>query len=167
MRLALTMPFLALTLAPCFAQSDDFNPYQAILDGMPVAEAEPLIEAAHGPIKHRLAGIGKPYEGGPVLIIGAGPDEHFGVFVFCHDKLAAFGAPITPGVAGKILNPLNPTIESAFHADDDGITIFAEDDELIIGYRGVGTKNSWIDATYPATPMHVYNFTDYCASKSD
>jgi hypothetical protein len=169
MRLALTMPFLALTLAPCFAQSDDFNPYQAVLDGMTLVEAEPLIVAAYGEIGGRYAGIAKPYDGGPILLLGAGSDVRYASFLFCDGVFAGLAAPVTPAVAAKIINPLTiPGMEIKVYADDDdAITIFGVNDELMVTYQGIGTKSSWVSATYPANAMLRFNFADRCATMSN
>ena len=150
MRPALTLSFLTLTLAPCWAQSTDFNPYQAVLDGMSLAEAEPLIVASLGPIQGRYGGINQPYGGGPILVLSAGEGEEYALFLFCEDKLTGFVAPITAKAAAQILGPLTyPDGDSEVYADDQGITVYAMADELTVAYRGVSTKASMVQALYP------------------
>lgn len=168
MRLVLTMPFLALALAaPCFAQSDDFNPYQAVLDGMPLAEAEPLIVASLGAIQGRYGDINKPYDGGPVLVLSTGDDATFALFLFCKEKLAGFVAPITPKAAAQILRPLTHADgDSVMYAADDGITVFAADDELTVSYKGIGTGTSMVQALYPRA-MLGFDYADQCERLSD
>jgi hypothetical protein len=167
MRLALTTSLLALTLAPCWAQSTDFNPYQAVLDGMPLAEAEPLIVASLGPILHRNSGIAQPYDGGPILVLSTGEGVNLALFLFCEEELTGFVAPITPKAAAQILGPLtSPDADSVVYAADDGISVYAMDYELTVSYLGVGTKASMVQATYPRA-MLGFNYAKRCASLTD
>lgn len=168
MRLALTMPFLALTIAtPCFAQSDDFNPYQAVLDGMSLEQAEPLIEAAYGPIGDRLAGVATPYDDGPVQILmlqSAGTP----FFLFCEGRLAAFSGPITPAQAATILRPLTSAgADNIAYPDENGVWFQTADELLSIDYTGVGTKTSMVMLTYPQEVMLNFNFDKRCAEVAD
>lgn len=164
MRPVLTMPFLVLTLAaPCFAQSDDFNPYQAVLDGMPLEQAEPLIVDAYGPARERYSGINKPYDGGPVLVMMLGSDSESTLFLFCQDRLAAFSARITPNVAAAILRPLTrPGTDITIFPHEAGVWFETPDRTVSIDYRGVGTKDSKIVASYPEDVVLNLNFAARC-----
>lgn len=169
MRLVLTVLCLCLASTNVAeAQSDDFNPYQATLDAMPLEQAEPLIEAAYGPIENRYAaGIAQPYDGGPVLVVMTGDAERSGLFLFCEERLSAFGAPLTPTTAAKILRPLtHPGTDTQVYAADDGITFFAADDTLTLMYQGVGTKSSFVTATYPSQVLLNYDFAGRCEEVS-
>lgn len=164
MRLALTMSFLTLTLAPCWAQSPDFNPYQAVLDGMPLAEAEPLIVAAYGDISNRSKGIpGK--EDDAVLVLFAGTGEQKPMFVFCNDRLAAASSAVTTEVAAAVLGPLSlptsPPIE--VYAHSDGVTLTLQDRQLYVRYYGVSTKQSGITLDYPMKVFLNLDFVGLCA----
>jgi hypothetical protein len=169
MRLALTMPFFALTLAPpCLAQSDDFNPYQAVLDGMPLAEAEPLIVAAYGDISDRSKGIpGK--EDDAVLVLFAGTDEQKPMFVFCNDRLAAASATVTTEVAAAVLGPLSlptsPPVE--VYAHRDGVALTLQDRQLYVSYDGVGTEQSGITLNYPMQVFLNLDLSGLCAQVTD
>lgn len=168
MRLALTISFLALTLSPCWAQSTDFNPYQALLDGMSLAETEPLIVASLGPIQGRCGGVNQPYEGGPILVLSTGEGEKFALFLFCEEKLAGFVAPITSKAAAQILGPLTyPDGDSEVFAGDHGITVYAIDDELAVSYLGLGTETSMVQVLYPRRPMLAFNYASQCERPAD
>lgn len=168
MRPALTMSFLALSLVPCLAQSDDFNPYQAVLDGMPLAEAEPLIVAAYGAITHRSKGMpGK--EDDTVLLLRAGTAEQQPIFVFCHETLAAASAAVTTGVAATILGPLTLSISPPFEAfaDDSGIALTLDDRQLYVYYSGIGTKQSGVTVTYPRDVFVTLDLPGFCDAPAD
>lgn len=168
MRLALTMSFLTLTLAPCWAQSTDFNPYQAVLDGMSLVEAEPLIVASLGPIQGRYSGINQPYEGGPILVLSTGEGEKYALFLFCKEKLTGFVAPITSKAAAQILGPLTyPDGDSEVFAGDHGITVYAMDDELAVSYLGVGTEASMVQVLYPRRGMLGFDYAGQCERADD
>lgn len=160
MRLGLTALCLGLALTNAtYAQSDDFNPYQATLDAMALEQAEPLIEAAYGPIENRYSGIAQPYEDGPVLVLMAGS----AMFLFCEEQLAAFTAPLKPTTAAQILRPLTrPGADTTVYAADDGIAFFAVDDTLTVIYSGVGTKTSSVTATYPRKLVLSLDFAKHC-----
>lgn len=167
MRLAPTMLLLALTIAtPCFAQSDDFNPYQATLDAMPLAQAEPIIVEAYGPAVARYSGINKPYDGGPILVMVLGDDPKAAFFLFCEDGLAGFSAPVTPKVASAILGPLtNPLTKDAnmtIFPHETGVWFETSDRAVSIDYRDVGTNSSWISAGYPQELVLTLNYSERC-----
>lgn len=165
MRLVLTMLALCCSATAAQAQTDDFNPYQAALDSMPLAQAEPLIVASYGAIQGRYSGIQQPYDGGPVLLLASGDAEASALFLFCEKKLAGFSASVGPKVAAQILGPLTgPDGDSAVYAASDGITVFALDQALSVSYYGIGTKSSRISATYPGEAMLQFNFAGRCQS---
>ena len=159
---------LALLWLCTAAQAQEFNPYQAMLDRMPLAEAEPLIVERYGPVKRRQKGIDQDYDGGPILLLSTGEDRDFTLFLFCKDKLAAFAAPISPAMAASILGPmtLEPGELSVFPADD-GLSVQSRDGELAVIYLGVGTKHSAVNAVYSRTAMTRLDFAGRCAEVAD
>ena len=164
MRLAPTVPILALTMAtPCLAQSDDFNPYQATLDAMPLAQAEPLIVGGYGPAVIRYSGINKPYDGGPILVMVLGDGPKASLFLFCEGHLAAFAAPVTPKVASAILRPLTHTdTNMTIFPHETGVWFETSDRAVSIDYRDVGTKSSWISAGYPRELTRTLDYAKRC-----
>lgn len=172
MRFALTMPFLALFVAaPCFAQSDSFNPYQAVLDAMPLQQAEPLIQSLYGPIERedRFSGPGVPYDGGPILALFPRPsDAPAYLFLFCEEQLAAVSAPVTAAMAAAILTPLTPPgSNTTVHPNDGGVWIQTKDDTLMVEYQDVGTKKSMIVLNYPQQVVSMMDFAGRCAEVAD
>ena len=167
MRLAPTMLLLVLTMAtPCLAQSDDFNPYQATLDAMPLAQAEPMIVGSYGPAVTHYSGINKPYDGGPILVMVLGDDPKASFFLFCEDRLAAFSAPVTPKVASAILGPLTHPLTKdtnmTIFPHETGVWFETSDRALSIDYLDVGTQSSWISAGYPADVTRTLNYSKRC-----
>lgn len=166
MRLALTMALVLALAGPAVAQSDDFNPYQAVVDRTPFADAEPLIEAAYGPITDSYSGIGKPYDGGPIRI--ALVTDNPGFFLFCDDKLAAMSAEVTAGVASSILGPLTvPPLTLSVFVHESGVWFESSDRTISVDYRGVGTKASHITAAYPAKVALNLDYAGRCEEVAD
>lgn len=60
MRPVLTILLAATIATPALAQSEAFNPYQATLDRMPLAQAQPAIEAAYGALAWRAPRTSRP-----------------------------------------------------------------------------------------------------------
>lgn len=163
MRLVLTVLLFIWPVVATHAQSDAFNPYQAVRDAMPLAQAEPLIAEAYGPIGERYAGIGRPYDGGPVLIMMLGDGAASSLFLFCRDRLAAFSAPITPNVAVAILRPLTqPGTDITIFPHETGIWFETADRTVSVDYRGVGSKTSTIMASYPQEVLLTFNYAVRC-----
>ena len=171
MRFALTMPLLAYLAGPCLAQSESFNPYQAVLEAMPLEQAEPLIEALYGPIKpeDRFSGPGVPYAGGPILALLPRPSAapaYF--FLFCDEQLAAVSAPVSAAMAAAILEPLTPPgSNTTVYPNDGGVWLQTKDDTLMVDYRGVGTKQSMIVLTYPQQVFFEMDFAARCDEVAD
>ena len=158
----------AVALLCTAVQAQEFNPYQAMLDRMSLAEAEPQIVARYGPIAQRQKDIGQDYDGGPILILSMGEEDDFALFLFCAEKLAAFSAPISPAVAADILGPMaEPPGQLSIHPTEDGISLHSLDGELAVHYFGVGTKHSLVNAAYSRLAWTQLDFAGRCAEVAD
>lgn len=163
MRFICTILLAASIATPALAQSTDFNPYQAVLDQMPQAEAEALIEAAYGPIKTRRPG-NPEVDGNSEMVFAEGSGENFKVFLFCDGKLAYASAPVTAKVAMHILNPMTRSPDlGTIYPTEDGITFLLRDGALNVTYWGVGTDASGVGVSYPT---HILNNYEGCKGVS-
>ncbi|MEO5808210.1 hypothetical protein [Devosia sp.] len=157
MRLALTL--LCALLAPITAAraAEEFNPYQASIDRMPIADAMRQIEAHYGPTKEP-----RTYENGTVTVMG-GTDHDLSLFLFCDGKMAGMSASVSTEVAAKILLPLTgPDAKVEVFGTDDGVMLSLLGHTLTFYYRGIGTKSSNVIATYPTEVFNVFQFERYC-----
>ncbi len=165
MRLVLTVPFLALTMAPCFAQSDDFDPYQAVLDAMPLSKAQPLIEAAYGPVEDTTGRLDGELAAAGVKILSArDANDNLSAFLFCDDRLAAVSAIVTTRVAASVLGPLSLPSGPALvvNPSEQGVMISAEDPDISFAYWGVGTTASSVSLSYPWKVFVNMDFPGRC-----
>jgi hypothetical protein len=166
MRLVLTMPLLALSMVgPCFAQSDDFNPYQAVLDAMPLSQAQPLIEAALGPVEDTTGRLHKDFAGAGVKILSVrDASDNLSIFLFCDDRLAAVSAVVTTTVAAGVLAPLSLPSGPALvvNPSEQGVMISAEEPDVNFAYWGVGTETSYVSLSYPWTVFVNMDFEGRC-----
>ncbi|MBW4656809.1 MAG: hypothetical protein KME20_27740 [Kaiparowitsia implicata GSE-PSE-MK54-09C] len=171
MRFCLTTLFLACVGVPCFAQSEAFNPYRAVVDAMPLQQAEPLIQSLYGPVgpADRLNGLFGVYDEGSVLALMPRPTEAPAyLFLFCEERLAAVSAPVTAAMAADILKPLTgPGSNTSVHPDDGGIRLQTKNDTLTVEYRDVGTKKSMVVLTYPQKVYVEMDFAGRCAELAE
>lgn len=160
MRLALPLLLLVALPVAAHAQNTDFNPYQAVLDHMPQAEAEPLIEAAYGPIQTRQ--LGNPeIDGNGEMVFAGGTGQNLTVFLFCDGKLTAASAPVTAKVAMDVLRPMTTSPDlGTVYPTEDGITFLLQDGALNVTYWGIGTDASGVGVAYPTG---VFNNYQTCA----
>ncbi|HEY0033038.1 MAG TPA: hypothetical protein VGB81_07215 [Devosia sp.] len=162
-RLVLVLLMCLLQPVASRGQSNDFNPYQAVLDRMPLAKAEKQIVAAYGPVIDRYSGNGQVNEGGPTLVLSANRPGGPAFFLFCEQKLSAFAGPITPATAAEILRPLiAERTDITVYPTDDGMFFEAMGQSLSITYMGVGTKSSSVFAAYPTSATRAYDITSHC-----
>lgn len=164
MRLALTMSFLALTLAPCFAQSKEFDPYQAALDGMSLDLAKPQLESLYGPLTDVTAQVGPDLTAaGGVLLYKDDPAKPAG-FLFCNGKLAAFASIVSAAVAGRIVGGLTSPIQppTEIYASADGVTIRFPESLVSAQYWGIGTPDSYVSVNYPWETIVRQRFVERC-----
>ena len=156
MRLICTILLAASIATPALAQSTDFNPYQAVLDQMPQAEAEALIEAAYGPITTRQPG-NPEVDGDSEMVYAEGSGQNFKVFLFCDGKLTAASAPITAKVAMDILRPMTSSPDlGKVYPTEDGVTFLLRDGALNVTYWGTGTNASGVGIAYPTQVFNNY-----------
>lgn len=165
MRLVLTMLSLICLAIPSLAQSDDFNPYQAVLDAMPLEQARPLLEAAYGPIEDVTDTFGEGWATHGEKLLGAGTgSDRASTFLFCGDRLAAAYTYATPATAAEILRSLSrpggPELVLNPHAG--GIAISAAKPDVAVTYRGVGTRSSYVSLSYPSEVFVHMNFKRRC-----
>ena len=156
MRLICTILLAASIATPALAQSTDFNPYQAVLDQMPQAEAEALIEAAYGPITTRQPG-NPEVDGDSEMVYAEGSGQNLKVFLFCDGKLAYASAPITAKVAMDILRPMTSSPDlGKVYPTEDGVTFLLRDGALNVTYWGTGTDASGVGIAYPTQVFNNY-----------
>ncbi|MET0437107.1 MAG: hypothetical protein ABW043_06400 [Devosia sp.] len=164
MRLLLSLVGLTL-LSPALAQETNFNLHQAALDGMPIEEARPAIEAIYGPLRDLTKDLPPNFVSDAVTALATAADMPLSYFVFCDGKFATFTAIMSPAVARDILAPL--TLSTAPRPDvfpeDDGVNLTFEEADLIAFYQGVGTKQSQVTIAYPRELMLTLDFAGYCA----
>lgn len=157
---------LAAAIAtPALAQSEDFNPYQATLDRMPLAEAQTAIEAAYGPIADRSPGSATSKDKSAlVLTVKTSPNPSF--FLFCHEQMAGFSAPVTPAQAGDIINAQTGADKTppAVYGTPDGVTVSLQDRALSISYLAIGTPQNRVEMTYPTEVFTLFNTDALCAA---
>lgn len=168
MRPVLTILLATAIATPAFAQSETFNPYQATLDRMPLAEAQPAIEAAYGSVADTSPGpVGSKDKSALILTIKTTPNPSF--FLFCHERMAGFSAPVTPVQAGEIINAqtgLDKPLPDVY-GTPDGITVSLLDRALSVSYLGMGTPQSRVEMTYPMEVFILFNMDELCASFAD
>ena len=156
MRLICTILLAASIATPALAQSTDFNPYQAVLDQLPQAEAEALIEAAYGPITTRQPG-NPEVDGDSEMVYAEGSGQNLKVFLFCDGKLTAASAPITAKVAMDILRPMTSSPDlGKVYPTEDGVTFLLRDGALNVTYWGTGTDASGVGIAYPTQVFNNY-----------
>jgi hypothetical protein len=168
MRPVLTILLAATIATPALAQSEAFNPYQATLDRMPLAEAQPAIEAAYGaPVDTSPGVAGSKDKSALVLTIKTTPNPSF--FLFCHERMAGFSAPVAPVQAGEIINAqtgLDKPLPDVY-GTSDGLTVSLLDRALSVSYLGVGTPQSRVEMTYPLEVFTLFNMDELCAGLAD
>ena len=165
MRLFLTSLCLTLAASGAHAQSDDFNPYQAVLAAMPLSEAQPLIAAAYGSAEETTANIPEDFAGEGVKMLSSRTDgSTTSLFLFCDDRLAAVSAVVTAKVAAEILMPFltpdGPKLK--VYPGEQGVMISTEEPDIQIGYWGVGTKASYVSVGYPGDVFKDMSFRQRC-----
>lgn len=153
MRALLLLLLIALPTA-AHGQSDDFNPYQAVIDQMPRAEAEAAITDAYGAMETHEG------DGNSAMVTVGSEERGLSVFLFCDDRLAAASAPVTPKIAMTILAPLTVAgLEAgSVYPFEEGLTFLLLGNQLNVTYRNVGTPTSGILVTYPTDVFNRYEF---------
>jgi hypothetical protein len=163
MRFICTILLATSISTPALAQNTDFNPYQAVLDQMPQAEAEALIEAAYGPIQARQPG-NPEVDGNGEMVFAGGTGQNLTVFLFCDGKLASASAPVTAKVAMDILRPMTTSPDlGKVYPTEDGVTFLLRDGALNVTYWGIGTDASGVGIAYPT---HILNNYEGCKGVS-
>lgn len=165
MRIIATILLSLALAAPAMAQSEAFNPYQATLDRMPLAQAQTAIEAAYGPIAERIPGVaGSKDKSALVLSVKTAPNPSF--FLFCHEQMAGFSAPVTPAQAGDIINAETGSGKTPpeVYGTPDGVTVSLRDRALSIAYLALGTPDSRVEMTYPLEVFTLFNTDELCAA---
>lgn len=165
MRLALTMPFLALAIAaPCSAQENEFNPYRAALDGMTFEVARPQLESLYGPLTDVTEQVGPDLAAAEgMLLYKNDPTKPVG-FLFCGGKLAAFAAIVSAAVAGKIVEGLTSPVQppTEIYTSADGVTIRFPQSLVSAQYWGIGTADSYVSVNYPWDTIARQKFVERC-----
>ena len=163
MRLVLILVFVGLTANAAYAQSEDFNPYRAVVDAMSLGQAQPLIEAAYGSLEETTANLPEDFAGEGVRMF-THRGEVSSLFLFCNDRLAAVSAVVTPTMAANVLMPFlmpdGPKL--AIYPGENGVFISVEEPGIQLSYSGVGTKTSYVALGYPADVFKNMSFRNRC-----
>jgi hypothetical protein len=170
MRLVLTVLAFSLPAIAAHAQSDDFNPYQAVLDAMPLDQARPLIEAAYGPVEDTTGNLDANWTGEGVMMLSLRDgNDQFSAFLFCNDRLAAVSAMVTPMTAASVLAPLSLPSgpDLVVNPSEHGVIISAEEPDISFAYWGVGTKASSVSLSYPWKVFLNMDLPGRCAEVAD
>ncbi len=165
MRLAVTMPFLALTIAaPCFAQEEEFNPYQAALDGMTLEVATPQLESLYGTLTDVTEQVGPDLAAAEGVLLYKNDPSKPVRFLFCGGKLAAFASIVSAAVAGRIVEGLTSPVQPAteIYASADGVMIRFPESLVSAQYWGIGTADSYVSVNYPWETIARQKFVERC-----
>jgi hypothetical protein len=158
---------IAVLLASGAARAQDFDPFQAVRDGLSINAAIPIITNNVGPVLGiKTAGVnllGTDEGDEPLMMVTA---DYGGsvpaMFIFCRGALIGFDSPISKALADSLTEEIGVDPESEELVVDGNVRVRLADGKTQIAYFNPPDAEPWVDLLHPYLSFQRADFSEMC-----